>query len=80
MFDSDLAVTYLSTAASCCTTTAVPAAAGTELVCLPVLNALRQCEHAMSCKQGHVICYTTQLVAEMHLHAIDLMVVVHMHF
>ena len=60
-------------------TQAVPA--GSELVCLTVLNVLRQYVYATLSKQGHVICYTTQLGAEMHLHAIaiDLMVVVCMH-
>lgn len=53
--------------------------ASTKLVCLTVLNVLRQYVYAKSFKQRHGICYTIQLSAEMHLHAIDLMVVVHMH-
>jgi len=60
-----------------CVATAVPA--GTELVCLAVINAVKQFGYATPLKQGLVTCYTTQLGAEMHLHAIDLMVVVHMH-
>ncbi len=76
-FDSGLAATYLSTAVSCCMTTAVPA--GTEVVCLTVLNVSKQYGNATSFKQGHVVCYTAQLGAEMYLQAIDLMVVVHMH-
>ena len=56
--DSGLTATYLSTAVSCCMTTAVPA--GTGLVCLTVLNALRQFGYAKSIKQSHIICYTAE--------------------
>ncbi len=62
IFDSWWALTYSSTAMSCCMTTAVPAC--TEFLCLTIFNVLRQLGYATVSRQGHVICYRTQLGAD----------------